>query len=863
MKPLASNATVWMAAPAKVAGKSHARVTTVNQEILRYITFFFGGACLFLFLLALGFAWHGDTSRRSAAIIGIFVAINLGLFVFALRSRRPFRALVIQTLLGGVLCPLAYLSTDGLLARWWPGYAILGFSGAVAWGLHTSNINWGRLVLLYYLANLSLTAWLAPVKPPFYEFGLRMGLIALTGLMLIQLTDILSMSLSKVYERSLQHRKAKEELVELSRLKTDFFANVSHEFRTPITLTLGPLEAALRGRYGSVGPELQGQLNAVIRNQHRLLGLINQILDVSKVEAGAARLKAARLPDFNRFVQERLEAFRPMVEERKLELRQSFDSLIPGMEIYIDREKFDKILLNLLSNALKFTPRGFIEVVTEAQENHILLKIRDSGIGIREAELPHVFERFHQAEGSAASGFAGTGLGLTLVKEFARLHGGEVTVKSRYGEGTAFQVALPVGKAHLSPASIVDFVEEESAEDESSLAPSPLEAESASPCAELNAEAERRYDPDQATLVCTEDNPELRYFLRDMLSDGYNVFVGADGREGLELAKQRHPDLILSDLSMPVMDGLEFCRKLREDPLLRAVPFVLLTARSMTASKLEGLAEGADDYLTKPFSETELLARVKNLVSLRRQSVQLERELEAARAIQFALLPPAPRRFSEMEIDYLYHPSAELSGDFCDILPSGDWVYFYLADVTSHGTASAQVTYLLKEIFSQLLEKGREPPLTEFLQEAQRRYASHRLNYDVALQIARYHLGHKTLQVLRGNAPAPLRVTPGGATQSLRVPPSPALSATTRPQSPEAYYSVEFTLTAGDKVYFFTDGCYEFPRGESEFGLRRLHALLAAAPENETWKEKVFAAITQAKKGAFPDDLTFLRLKLV
>jgi len=864
MKQLAANATVWMAAPSNAPGGGPARSTTVNQEILRYITFFFGGACLLLLALALIFALRGETSWRSVAIVAAFVAINLGLYGWAFYSRNPFRVLVIQTALGFALCPLAYLYTDGILAMWWPGYAILSFSGAVAWGLHSFNLWWGRLVLIAYLGNLVVTSILSFPHPHPYELTLRIGLVGLTGFMLIQLTEILSQSLSKVYERSLHHRKGKEELEELTRLKTDFFANVSHEFRTPITLTLGPLEAALRGRYGEVGEELRSQLGVMTRNQQRLLGLINQILDVSKVEAGAVQLKAARIPDFNRFIQDRLESFRPTAESRKIQLKSNFDSLVKGMEIYIDREKFDKILLNLLSNALKFTKQGFIEVSTEIQGDHLLMKVTDSGIGIKESELPHVFDRFRQADGSTTREFAGTGIGLALVLEFTKLHGGEVTVTSRYGEGTTFQVSLPIGKGHLSPNSIVEFEEEEGSEGaQSSMpAPAPEQETAGSNCAELNAEAEQARDPEQATIVCAEDNAELRYFLRDLLHDNYNVFVGANGREGLELAKTHHPDLILSDLMMPVMSGIDFCRKVREDPILRNIPFVLLTARSMTSSKLEGLEGGADDYLTKPFSEAELLARTKNLISLRRQQVKLERELDAARSIQLALLPPTPQRFDGTEVDFFYHPSEELSGDFCDILPRGEYLYFYLADVTSHGTASAQVTYLLKEIFSQLVDTGpEEPPLVELVREAQRRYSARHLEYDVAIQVARYHRGRKTLEVVRGSAPAPLRVS-SGVPQGLRVRPSPQLSSEP-PQGPEAYQPAQFTLESGDAVYFFTDGCYEFPMGEGEFGLKRLHSVLGSAPTDAKWKESVFDTLSQAHgRGAFPDDVTFLRLKI-
>ncbi|KAB2841344.1 response regulator [bacterium] len=864
MEKIAANATVWMAAPSAAKGGGPAKATTVNREILRYIAIYFGGMGLLFLLLALGAAGVGKANWFTVGLILVFVAANLGLYLWAYFSTKPFPILVAQTALGGALCPVVYLLAEGILAPWWPGYAIMALSGSVAWALQSAKPMWARLVLAYYLVNLILASWLGLPKVDYYDLALRAGLIALMGVLLVQLTDILSQSLSKVYERSLQHRKAKEELKELDRLKEDFFANVSHEFRTPITLTLAPLEAALKGRYGDFGPELRGQFGIMIRNQQRLLGLINQILDISKVNAGAATLKAARIPDFNAFVQERLDSFRPAAEARKIAVRHSFDPLASGMEIYIDREKFDKILLNLLSNALKFTKEGFIEASTEIQGDRLVLKVADTGMGIRESELPHVFDRFRQAEGSSTKDFAGTGLGLALVREFARLHGGDVTVSSRYGHGTSFEVAIPVGKSHLPPNAVVDFVEEESSTSAPlALAEQQPADEAKANCEELNAEVERLRAPEKATIVCAEDNPELRYFLRDMLMDGYNVFVGANGAEALELVKKHRPDLILSDVMMPVMNGVDFCKKVREEPMLRPIPFVMLTARSMASSKLEGLEEGADDYLTKPFSESELMARVKNLISLRRQQLKLERELEAARAIQFSLLPQVPQAFAGARLDFLYHPSAELSGDFCDILPKGDWVYFYLADVTSHGTASAQVTYLLKEIFAQLVEGGAEAPaLVDLVREAQRRFSSHHLIYGVALQIARFHLQSKALELLRSSAPPPLKVGGSDGPLSLKVRPSPSLSSEA-PPPPEDFHPAEFVLRPGETVYFFTDGCYEFPFAGGEYGMKRFHALLGSAPDGEGWKEKILDSLAAAHGGkSFPDDLTLLKLQV-
>ena len=297
--------------------------------------------------------------------------------------------------------------------------------------------------------------------------------------------------------------------------------------------------------------------------------------------------------------------------------------------------------------------------------------------------------------------------------------------------------------------------------------------------------------------------------------------------------------------------------------MLRPIPFVLLTARSMASSKLEGLEEGADDYLTKPFSEKELLARVRNLISLRRQQLMLERELEAARGIQFSLLPQAPQSFPGCRLDFLYNPSAELSGDFCDILPKGDWIYFYLADVTSHGTASAQVTYLLKEIFGHLVESVAEAPgLVELVLEAQRRFTSHHLKYGVALQVARYHLKEKKLEVLRSSAPPPLKVSGSEGTQSLRVRPSPSLSSEVLSEAGD-FHLAEFELKPGDAVYFFTDGCYEFPFAGGEYGMKRFHGVLGSVSPESEWKANVLESLSAAHGAkSFPDDLTLLQFRV-
>ena len=422
-------------------------------------------------------------------------------------------------------------------------------------------------------------------------------------------------------------------LEETDRLKTEFFANISHEFRTPITLTVGPLEQILAGRYGALPEPVREQLHVMLRNQERLLALINQILDLAKLEAGRMQLRASPMPDLNRFVEERVLQFRPLAEQRGVRLDLSLDPRVRGAELFVDREKFDKLLSNLLSNAVKFTHRGRIEVATELQSHACALTVSDTGIGIKQDQLPHVFDRFRQADGSVSREYAGTGLGLALVKEVAALHGGEVMVHSQYGVGSSFRVSIPLGNAHLDPASVVEFPDEdlkavrglprvvivdEGAADQEGVD-------------EHNGEAERTRDPARPTILYAEDNRDLRNHVRDLLAGDCNVFLAVDGRDGLEKARQYRPDLIISDQMMPQLSGRGLLRAIRGDSELRLTPVIFLTARAGTDVRIESLEAGADDYIAKPFDEAELRARIRTLLRARaqeRELAELNRTLE-------------------------------------------------------------------------------------------------------------------------------------------------------------------------------------------------------------------------------------------
>ncbi len=697
---------------------------------------------------------------------------------------------------------------------------------------------------------------------------LQTTLSAVLGFITLKASSLLDQRLSKVHERSVRLRLSKEELEEVNRTKTDFFNNVSHEFRTPITLTLGPIQGILAGRYGAVPESTRQQLRMMAAQQQRLLQLINQILDAAKLDAGLVVLRASPIADFNTFISSRAEQFRTLSEERGLELKVALDPRVKGQEICIDPEKFDKILFNLLSNAHKFTQHGSIEVATALREPSVVVRVSDTGMGIRKDQIQGVFDRFKQAEGSVSKDFSGTGLGLSLVREYARLHGGEATVTSDYGKGTTFEIKIPLGHAHLDPASVVSSVEanpdelgmtKQAKTAAMASAANPLDTVSVD---QLNEASEQALTAGKPVVLYVDDHPELRKYVHGLLKNAYNVFLGVDGRDGLEKARRHRPDLIRSDLMMPEVDGLKFCAQVRADTDLRSIPFGLLTGRAEMDSKVSGLETGADDYLSKPFSEPELLARVKNLVNLRQQQLRLQRELQAARGIQQSLLPPSLSH-PLVSGDYLYLPSEELSGDFCDLMAEGDWIFAYVADVTSHGTASAQVTYLLKEIFRATIRLRPDVPLSDLVVSAGKQYADYGLDYDVGIQVARLHAPTKSLEYLRGSAPSGYRIPASGEPEVLAVRPGPALSSRMKTDDPGSYEIFKISLNPGDRVYFFTDGCYEFSANRRDFGLKHFYQILVSAAA-DTWADDVLKELKKANQGKpFPDDVTVVRLKMM
>jgi PAS domain S-box-containing protein len=428
-----------------------------------------------------------------------------------------------------------------------------------------------------------------------------------------------------------KERKRAEALAEIDRAKTAFFSNVSHEFRTPLTLMLGPLEDTLSQGRSQLGGENADRLETVHRNSMRLLKLVNSLLDFSRIEAG--RLQASyEAVDLGALTSKWASGFRAAVEKAGLYLRVESD-VVEG-EVYVDRDMWEKVVLNLLSNAFKFTFAGGIDVAIRDAGDEVELRISDTGTGIPEKELARLFERFHRVEGAKGRSFEGSGIGLALVQELVKLHGGNISVKSAVGAGTTFLVNIPKGKAHL-PSDRINAVRTSS----TSLRAEAYvdEALRWAPEATVEAPEQWRSNPaaatgDQSVIVLADDNADMRDYLASLLRQYYEVHAVGDGMQALATTRQLHPALVLTDVMMPGLDGFGVLQAIRDDSSLSDTPVILLSARAGEESRVEGLQAGADDYLIKPFTARELLARVATHVRMaksRREASDREASLRA------------------------------------------------------------------------------------------------------------------------------------------------------------------------------------------------------------------------------------------
>ena len=441
---------------------------------------------------------------------------------------------------------------------------------------------------------------------------------------------------AEVKEANRQLKAAKDEMArlnqrlrELDSAKSEFFSNISHEFRTPLTLMLGPVEEILAGGTDLASPAALRQLETVRHNALRLSKLVNALLDVSRVEAGS--MATVYVPtDLAALTADLASNFRSACERAGLDLTIDCDAV----QAVVDREMWEKIVLNLLSNAFKFTLEGGIRVSLRARNGHAELEVRDTGTGIPAEELPRLFERFHRVKGARGRSYEGSGIGLALVRDLVRLHGGDVRVESTLGGGSAFTVTVPLGDAHL-PAHAVQAGVEDTPPAAARVAPFLDEALTWLP----DTDEDRRPAPDgepRGRVLLADDNADMRAYVRRLLETaGYAVDTAADGVQALAACQANSPDLVISDVMMPNLDGFALLSRLRADPATQPLPVILLSARAGGEARAEGFAAGADDYLVKPFAARELVARVDGAIRLaatRRAAAARERDLAVAAA---------------------------------------------------------------------------------------------------------------------------------------------------------------------------------------------------------------------------------------
>jgi DNA-binding response OmpR family regulator/signal transduction histidine kinase len=493
------------------------------------------------------------------------------------------------------------------------------------------------------------------VLPPWYETWWAFSIYAFGALLLMflivkwrskylekekkRLETIIKERTHEIEEKNLQLenqtiqlRDQSEKLKEMDKMKSRFFANISHEFRTPLTLIMGPLEQILSN---NPGKEMEGKANLMLRNSRRLLNLINQLLELAKFESGKMKLEVS-LQDIVPFVKNIVLCFESLALQKKVAL--TFQGKEEQLPVYLDPEKLEIIITNLLSNAFKYLPAGGKVTVLVRRAvgtdsfpfGSVEISVRDTGPGIPGDQLPYIFDRFYRGTGSQGSDRKGTGIGLALSKDLVALHHGEIHVQSScrddHTRGTEFIIRLPLGKEHLQPGEIADPGDAGSVPQEST--PPALTHTYTYPVdhdAPPQPGTDKNNKKQIPIILVVEDNPIERLFIKVTLENQFNVIEAADGLEGILRAKEIIPDLIVSDIIMPVIDGYELCRRLKKDVLTSHIPIILLTARGSEESVLQGLETGADDYITKPFSKSLLVARAGNLLELRRQ-LQLERK---------------------------------------------------------------------------------------------------------------------------------------------------------------------------------------------------------------------------------------------
>ena len=413
----------------------------------------------------------------------------------------------------------------------------------------------------------------------------------------------------ELQKETFQERKETEKLQELDKIKTNFFTNVSHEFRTPLTLILEPVKDILEK---TTDPGIKKSAGVIRRNASRLYFLVNQLMDLTKLEEGKMKLEVSE-QNIIPFLKELILSFASHAERKKITF--NFNTIEEDMNVYIDEDKVEKVIYNLLSNSFKFTPEGgIIELKVSKNEGYVNVSVSDSGVGIPKEKISKIFDRFYQVEGTHKREFEGTGIGLALSKELIELHKGKIAVESVEGKGTTITLSIPLGKKHLKAEDIRKTVKVEKTNTDLILGSMLFEG----------TENERInsnviIETEKPVLLLVEDNSDVRCYIRENLENEYTIVEATNGKDGLNKSTENIPDLIISDIMMPKMDGFELCEQLKTDERTSHIPVILLTAKATSKDKITGYETGADDYIMKPFDIKVLRVRVGNLIGQRKK----------------------------------------------------------------------------------------------------------------------------------------------------------------------------------------------------------------------------------------------------
>jgi putative nucleotidyltransferase with HDIG domain len=509
-----------------------------------------------------------------------------------------------------IVVPLAFRKTIILYIMIWASYAIPGFASLSASKSEARTV----FTNLFFLTAIVILGFF--------------GSYIMDGIRRRDLRSRLQLE-----ETTAKLQESNTKLKTLDELKTQFFANVNHELRTPLTLMLAPLGPMIEGQMGRLSVKQKDTVLTIRHNGLKLLKLINNLLDLTKLEEGKMRLKPKSL-DFVYFINALLASVKPLTDRKSIKLY--FQHPSQALTVTVDPDQFEKVVLNLLSNAIKFTPEnGRITVYLDEQPESIVLTVEDTGIGIPADMLESIFDRFSQVDGSLSRAHEGTGIGLSLVRELVLLHGGKIAVQSELGKGSRFNVEIRKGDSHFDD----DVIDRRMADQpvafkkRSSDVDQPRVQDIVTDFRKLQLMDLERIEMDIAddggerhhdyNLVVIDDNPEVLKLMKLLLSDEFDLHLAASGEDGLALIRDRMPDLVLSDVMMPGMDGQQLCRRIKEDESLKHIPVILVTARSGADMLSEGIEAGADDYVAKPFDSVELKARIRSLLRMRRAESEL------------------------------------------------------------------------------------------------------------------------------------------------------------------------------------------------------------------------------------------------